>query len=548
VAEDFSDQGAGLALGDHIAGYQIEEQIGRGGMAVVYRALDLRLGRPVALKVLAPHLSTDEAFRQRFIRESRAAAGVDHPHIIPVFEAGQAGEVLFIAMRYVAFGDVRTLIEAEGPLTADRTALITAQVASALDAAHAYGLIHRDVKPGNILIERKASSDADHAYLSDFGLSKHSLAATTLTATGQFMGTLDYVSPEQIQGHPADGRADQYALACTVMEMLTGAPPFRRDESMALLWDQLEALPPPVTRRRPDLPPAIDVVIGTALAKSPAARYPTCMDFAAALTRACDIGRATIRPSAAVPLQAGAAAAGALDALAAPTPLPAATPPAPTAAERSPARSPAATAYDRQARRPGGPGGPALRPPREPATSSADEAPPPLRPRAWDTRPFGNVRQPVPERRTAPPARRSRRAALGVVAIAVVAGLGAAGYTLTHEPAHRPQHGSTPARTASPPVAIKPAQIVQDYINAINAGAYYKAWGLVGYRGPSFKSYKAGFAGTERDTLTIVSVNGDVVTAKLSALQTDGDVKLYEGTYTVTGGIISAAQVTQVGG
>src|SRR5271165_1073916 len=187
-------------------------------MAVVYRALDLRLGRLVALKVLAPHLGEDEAFRQRFMRESRAAAGVDHPHIVPVFEAGEAAGVLFIAMRYVADGDVRSLIETEGSVSPSRTARITSQVASALDAAHAHGLVHRDVKPANILLDVKpanillgqaSGSDMDHVYLSDFGLSKHSLTPSTLTSTGQFLGTLDYVSPEQIQGHPIDGRADQ---------------------------------------------------------------------------------------------------------------------------------------------------------------------------------------------------------------------------------------------------------------------------------------------------------------------------------------------------
>ena len=233
-----------LAPGEQLAGYQIQERIGHGGMAVVYRALDLRLGRLVALKVLAPHLGEDEAFRQRFMRESRAAAGVDHPHIIPVFEAGEAAGVLFIAMRYVGHGDVRKLIESEGSLTPERTARIAGQVASALDAAHAHGLVHRDVKPANILLGEASGSDTDHVYLSDFGLSKHSLTPSTLTSTGQFLGTLDYVSPEQIQGQPVDGRADQYALACAVVEMLTGAPPFSRGDSMALMWAQLEAEPP----------------------------------------------------------------------------------------------------------------------------------------------------------------------------------------------------------------------------------------------------------------------------------------------------------------
>ncbi len=287
MTQDIHSGPGDLAPGEQLAGYEIQERIGRGGMAVVYRALDLRLGRLVALKVLASHLSEDEAFRQRFMRESRAAAGVDHPHIIPVFEAGEAAGVLFIAMRYVGHGDVRSLIEAEGRLSPERTARIASQVASALDAAHAHGLVHRDVKPANILLGQATGSDLDHVYLSDFGLSKHSLTPSTLTSTGQFLGTLDYVSPEQIQGQPVDGRADQYALACAVVEMLTGAPPFRRDDSMALMWAQLEAAPPKLTERRPDLPPAVDDVIGAALSKSPDGRFATCRDFAAALAAAC---------------------------------------------------------------------------------------------------------------------------------------------------------------------------------------------------------------------------------------------------------------------
>ena len=269
MTQDIRSGPGDLAPGEQLAGYEIQQQIGRGGMAVVYRALDLRLGRLVALKVLAPHLGEDEAFRQRFMRESRAAAGVDHPHIIPVFEAGEAAEVLFIAMRYVRQGDVRSLIEAQGPLSPARTAAITSQVASALDAAHTHGLVHRDVKPANMLLGQASGTDADHVYLSDFGLSKHSLTPSTLTSTGQFLGTLDYVSPEQIQGQPVDGRADQYALACTVVEILTGAPPFRRDDSMALMWAQLESAPPRLTERRPELPAAVDEVIAAAMAKSP---------------------------------------------------------------------------------------------------------------------------------------------------------------------------------------------------------------------------------------------------------------------------------------
>jgi len=288
VTQDIQSGPGDLAPGEQLAGYEIQERIGRGGMAVVYRALDLRLGRLVALKVLAPHLGEDEAFRQRFMRESRAAAGVDHPHIVPVFEAGEAAGVLFIAMRYVADGDVRSLIETEGRLSPERTARITSQVASALDAAHAHGLVHRDVKPANILLGQASGSETDHVYLSDFGLSKHSLTPSTLTSTGQFLGTLDYVSPEQIQGHPIDGRADQYGLACAVVEMLTGAPPFRRDDTMALMWAQLEAPPPSLTERRPELPRAVDEIIAAAMAKAPANRFATCRDFASALAAALD--------------------------------------------------------------------------------------------------------------------------------------------------------------------------------------------------------------------------------------------------------------------
>jgi serine/threonine protein kinase len=300
VTQDTQSGPGDLAPGEQLAGYQIQERIGHGGMAVVYRALDLRLGRLVALKVLAPHLGEDEAFRQRFMRESRAAAGVDHPHIIPVFEAGEAAGVLFIAMRYVGHGDVRKLIESEGSLTPERTARIAGQVASALDAAHAHGLVHRDVKPANILLGEASGSDTDHVYLSDFGLSKHSLTPSTLTSTGQFLGTLDYVSPEQIQGQPVDGRADQYALACAVVEMLTGAPPFSRGDSMALMWAQLEAEPPRLTDRRPDLPRAVDEVIAAAMSKSPDGRYASCREFASALAGACQQHRHRPGPPTAV--------------------------------------------------------------------------------------------------------------------------------------------------------------------------------------------------------------------------------------------------------
>jgi serine/threonine protein kinase/DNA-binding beta-propeller fold protein YncE len=288
---------AEFSVGSLIAGYRLEERIGRGGMAVVFRAYDARLDRQVALKILAPGLSDDAAFRQRFIRESRAAAAVDDPHITPVFEAGEADGVLFIAMRYVRGGDVRSLIDRLGALPLDRVAEIVSQVASALDAAHARGLVHRDVKPANMLLDASSVPDRpDHVYLSDFGLSKTSLAVSGLTTTGQFLGTLDYVAPEQIEGRQLDGRTDLYALACSAFEMLTGELPFRRDHGMSVMFAHLSEPPPLPRQRRPDLPPDIDKVITTGMAKSPADRQPTCRAFAAALRRAIASGTGVSRP------------------------------------------------------------------------------------------------------------------------------------------------------------------------------------------------------------------------------------------------------------
>jgi DNA-binding beta-propeller fold protein YncE len=287
---EFSGSGE-FRVGSLIAGYRLEERIGQGGMAVVFRAYDARLDRQVALKILAPGLAEDDAFRQRFIRESRAAAAVDDPHITPVFEAGEADGVLFIAMRYVRGGDVRSLIDRLGPLPAERAAEIVSQAASALDAAHARGLVHRDVKPANMLLEASMAADRpDHVYLSDFGLSKTSLAVSGLTTTGQFLGTLDYVAPEQIEGRPLDGRTDVYALGCSAFEMLTGEPPFRRDQGVSVMYAHLSEPPPPVRQRRPDLPPEIDQVITKAMAKSPDDRYATGRDFAAALRQALGVG------------------------------------------------------------------------------------------------------------------------------------------------------------------------------------------------------------------------------------------------------------------
>jgi len=277
--------GGGLAAGSVVAGYRLEEQIGQGGMAVVFRAVDEQLGRRVALKVLSETLAGDDGFRQRFIRESRAAAAVDDPHIIPVYGAGEAGGVLYIAMRFVPGGDVRSLVRREGPLQPDRVAAIISPVASALDAAHAAGLVHRDVKPANMLLDARPGRP-DHVYLSDFGLSKAWQGSTGLTGSGLFLGTVDYAAPEQLEGRAVDGRADQYALACAAFELLAGEPPFRRDQGLAVVYAHLSAPPPQLTQRLPWLGPAADAVLACALAKTPEGRYGSCGEFARELRQA----------------------------------------------------------------------------------------------------------------------------------------------------------------------------------------------------------------------------------------------------------------------
>jgi hypothetical protein len=290
MVSDLPWQGSHFGPGSRIGKYVLEQQIGQGGMAVVFRARDDQLGRLVALKIMAPSVASDAEFRQRFIRESKAAAAVDDPHIIPVFEAGESAGVLFIAMRYVAGGDVRSLLAREGPLSVDQTAAILESVASALDAAHAAGLVHRDVKPGNMLMDVRKGRP-DHTYLADFGLTKATSGAVTLTSTGRFLGTADYAAPEQIAGQPIDGRADQYALACAAVEMLTGQAPFPLENVMAVLFAHRSSPPPALSTRRQGLPAQLDAVLGRALAKSPSDRYRSCGDFAAAFRGAVGAGR-----------------------------------------------------------------------------------------------------------------------------------------------------------------------------------------------------------------------------------------------------------------
>jgi YVTN family beta-propeller protein len=257
----------------------VQEQIGRGGMGVVYRATHLHLGREVALKLLAPQYSDARDFRERFLRESRMAASLEHPNIVTVYDAGDLDGTLFIAMRYVRGPDLAKLLREHGPVSPQTALSMLDQVGGALDAAHRLGLVHRDVKPANVLF------DAGHCYLTDFGLSKRagvSEASAALTRTGVFLGTIDYVAPEQIQGGAIDGRTDIYALTCMLHECLTASRPFPKDSELAVINGHLNEPPPRPSKLRPDLPAAIDGVVATGMAKSPGDRYPTCLQLTAA--------------------------------------------------------------------------------------------------------------------------------------------------------------------------------------------------------------------------------------------------------------------------
>ena len=262
---------AELAPGDEFAGCRIEAVAGRGGMGVVYRATELSLGRPVALKLLAPDRAGDPGFRERFQRESRMAAAIDHPNVIPVYGAGEEDGLLYLVMRYVGGTDLHALLREEGALEPARAAEVVAQVAAALDAAHAAGLVHRDVKPANVLLAGK------HAYLSDFGLTRLAGSDTELTGSGQWIGTVEYCSPEQLRGERTDARSDVYALGCLLFAALTGNTPFGRGTVPATMLAHLHD-PPPLPSER-GAPRDFDRVTARALAKPPDDRYPSAGDL-----------------------------------------------------------------------------------------------------------------------------------------------------------------------------------------------------------------------------------------------------------------------------
>jgi YVTN family beta-propeller protein len=284
-------------IGTTLAGYRIERLLGRGGMSVVYLAEDLRLGRRVALKLLAPELAADERFRERFLRESRVAASLDHSNVIPIYEAGEAEGLLYIAMRYVEGTVLKAIIRDEAPLPPAEALQLVAQAAGALDLAHSRGLVHRDVKPGNILLaEEGGRGAARHVYLSDFGLTKQATSESGLTETGHFVGTAEYIAPEQIEHGEVGGWSDVYALTCVLFECLTGEPPFRRDSLMAMLWAHVHDAPPAATERQPGLPNAIDAVLARGLAKSPRDRYGTCAELVAGARAALRLGEPAVAP------------------------------------------------------------------------------------------------------------------------------------------------------------------------------------------------------------------------------------------------------------
>ncbi len=281
-----------LSVGAVVAGYSVEAVCGRGGMSVVYRAEDTRLHRKVALKVITPRLADDAGFRSRFLRETQLAASLDHPHVIPVYDAGEENGVLFMVMRYVDGADLRSTLHEGGPIPLSAAVAVASAVADALGTAHRHGLVHRDVKPGNVLLARGQGVDgSDHVYLADFGLARSSGPASGSGSTGELFGTIAYMAPEQIRGEPAAPATDVYGLGCVLLECLTGAPPFVRDLDVAVLWGHLHDEPPTLAAAGVPAPPELDRVLARSLAKDPRERFTDADEFHLALREA--VGRAT---------------------------------------------------------------------------------------------------------------------------------------------------------------------------------------------------------------------------------------------------------------
>jgi protein kinase-like protein/PASTA domain-containing protein len=275
---------ASLPAGSRFGGYRIERTLGHGGMGIVYLARQLELDRLVALKVIRPELAHDEHFRGRFRAESRTAASIEHPRVVTVFGAGELDGLLYVAMRYIDGDDLGRVLARLGPLPPDRAAKLISQVAEGLDAVHAAGLVHRDVKPANVIVADEGG--ARSAYLTDFGLAKAAAATEGLTATGEVIGSVDYMAPEQIEGRRIDARTDVYALGCLLFHAVTGRVPFPERESSAKMWAHLNEPPPAASSRSAGVPRAVDRVIGRAMAKDPGRRFPSAGDLGRAAVAA----------------------------------------------------------------------------------------------------------------------------------------------------------------------------------------------------------------------------------------------------------------------
>jgi serine/threonine-protein kinase len=289
-------------IGRTLEGYRIEAELGRGGQAVVYRATQLSLQRQVALKVVAPGLGLDPGFIDRFRREGVSAARLDHPHVVPVYEAGESEGLAFLAMKLVDGPTLDGLVRQEGLLPRPRVLALLDQVARALDYAASHGLVHRDVKPANILV-----GPGDHAYLSDFGLTKALESTSALTQSGSWMGTLEYIAPEQVAGREVTPAADRYALGVIAYELLTGRSPFPREERAAVMYAHLHDAPVPPSQVRPELGAAVDAALARALAKEPDDRPATAVGLVDDLRRAL-VGTAPVEAQPAAPTVVGTAA------------------------------------------------------------------------------------------------------------------------------------------------------------------------------------------------------------------------------------------------
>jgi hypothetical protein len=266
-----------LSDGDEFAGYRIERRLGRGGMGILFLAVEPGLERRVALKLIAPEAAADEVFTRRFAEESRIAASIEHPNVVPIYAAGEEDGIPYIAMRYVAGSDLGRRIAREGRLEPEQAAALIAQVGNGLDAIHAAGLVHRDVKPANVLLS--GEEGAEHAYITDFGVARNVATESGLTQTGRFVGTLDYVAPEQISGGSVDARVDVYALGCLLYKLLTGQVPFPREGEAARLYAHLNDPPPAPSLYVPAVPMALDDVVIRAMSKQPGDRYPSAGDL-----------------------------------------------------------------------------------------------------------------------------------------------------------------------------------------------------------------------------------------------------------------------------